>query len=119
MIQAWHEHPFLESVVVGASGLAIVVLLFISALAQGWFLWWQFRTRSPVLQLLTWVWCCLLAFGLVMPWLERPLFGGLFREWSLNTILLALCIGATYAGLAIGAALALKTHRTRPPAPGL
>ncbi len=115
MNPAWQEHPLLEGVVVGLSGVTIAVLIFIAALAQGWFLWWQFRTRSAFLQLCTWAWCALLAFGLVMPWLERPVFGGLFGNWNLNTLLLALSVGAAYLGLGIGASLALKTHRLTPP----
>jgi hypothetical protein len=116
MNQAWQQHPLFEDLVVGATGVTIAVLIFIAALAQGWFLWWQFRTRSAFLQWCTWAWCALLAFGLVMPWLERPVFSGLFDDWNLNTILLALNIAAVYAGLGIGAYFALKTHRTPPPA---
>jgi hypothetical protein len=119
MNQAWQQHPFLEQLVVGATGVTIAVLVFIAALAQGWFLWWQFRTRSAFLQLCTWVWCALLAFGLVMPWLERPAFGGLFGTWNLNTILLALNVAAAYVGLVLGAYLALKIHRTPAPARGV
>ncbi len=116
MNQAWQEYPLLEGIVIALSGITVAVLIFIAALAQGWFLWWQFRTRSAFLQLLTWAWCALLAFALVMPWLERPVFGGLFNRWNLNTILLAASIGAAYAGLVLGAYLAIRTHRMPPPA---
>jgi hypothetical protein len=111
MNQAWQEYSLLEGIVVALSGVTIAALIFIAALAQGWFLWWQFSTRSAVLQLLTWAWCGLLAFGLALPWLERPVFSGLFAEWNLNTVLLALIVAATYSGLLVGVYLALKTHR--------
>jgi hypothetical protein len=112
---AWQEHPLLEGVVVGLSGLAIALLIFIAALAQGWFLWWQLRTRSPLLLTLAWAWCGLLAYGLIAPWLERPFFGGLFGEWTLNTILVGLSVAAAYAGLGIGVRLATMTRSARAP----
>jgi hypothetical protein len=117
MNQAWQEYPLLEGIVIALSGITVAVLIFIAALAQGWFLWWQFRTRSVFLQILTWAWCALLAFGLIMPWLERPPFGGLFSRWSLNTILLALIVAAAYMGLGLGVYLAVKTYRLPAPAP--
>jgi hypothetical protein len=115
MNPAWQEYPPLEGIAIALSGVAIAVLIFIAALAQGWFLWWQFRTRSPFLQMLTWAWCGLLGYALLLPWIERPVFGGLFSRWNLNSILLALVIAATYLGFAVGAVLALRTHRTPPP----
>jgi hypothetical protein len=115
MTPAWQEYSLFEAIAVALSGVAIAVLIFVAALAQGWFLWWQFRTRSLFLQLLTWAWCGLLVYGLALPWLERPIFGGLFRHWDLNTVVLALIIAAVYAGLAVGARLALATRKSALP----
>ncbi len=118
MTPAWQEYTLFEAIAVGLSGLLIAVLIFVAALAQGWFLWWQFRTRSLLLQVLTWAWCGLLVYGLALPWLERPFFGGLFKHWDLNTAILGLTIAAVYLGLVVGARLALATHRAAPPPSG-
>jgi hypothetical protein len=118
MTPAWQEYTLFEAIAVSLSGLLIAVLIFVAALAQGWFLWWQFRTRSLLLQALTWAWCGLLVYGLALPWLERPLFGGLFAHWDLNTAILALTISAVYLGLIVGVRLALVTHRAAPPPSG-